>query len=65
MSYNLLCKLFGHTFASQICGNYSITCSASYLVIHLLRKYMTVIVTVAVLLPVSGSPVSERKCLPD
>ena len=97
MSYNLLCKLFGRTFwshicfanmcqASQICGNYSITCSASYLVIHLLmqiydnysitcfasylaahllRKYVAIIVTVAVLLPVSGSPVSERKYLPD
>jgi len=38
MSYNLLCKLFGRTFASQICGNYSITCFASYLVIHLLTQ---------------------------
>ena len=51
MSYNLLCKLFGRTFASQICDK--------------LRKYVAIIVTVAVLLPVSGSPVSERKCLPD
>ena len=61
---------------TQIYDSYSITCFASYLAAHFsrtfasqicdkLRKYVAIIVTVAVLLPVSGSPVSERKCLPD
>ena len=65
MSYNLLRKLFGRTFASQICGNYSITCFASYLAAHLLRKYVAIIVTAAIFRMVSGSPVSELKYLPD
>lgn len=39
MSYNLLCKLFGHTFASQIYDSYSITCFASYLAAHFGRTF--------------------------
>lgn len=60
MSYNLLCKLFGRTFWPHILVAHLLT-----QICDKLRKYVAIIVTAAVLLPVSGSPVSERKCLPD